>query len=295
MKYHWWNKTGESIDFSPRFLDTIVKRYDGLSNYRATAGAWPRLVLKMAAKYGCATTKTINNDTSLSAIVYRNDSALTDEAMEEAEKYRIPGYIRINDDAESVHRAIWEHGIVSQLVQIGSEWWKGVDGRNSWTERDISPLRTPAKVVSGHQVNPKGWNGNLSTLRNSWGYEWARAGEADYFPDEYARFIFETWAVADIPANVKSFLADLPAPGDFHYVFRKEVHFGQYDLEIKWAQIALMILGFLPPVPPEELGWFGSKTARAVEAFQRANGITPTSALDIGPKTIKALNERFAI
>ena len=295
LKKHWYKKTGKVVNFSPRFLDILVKRFDGLSEYRASAGTYPRMVFRLAVKYGCATTDVLPNDTLLSTLEYRDDELLTDSVMEDAEKYRLPGYVRIGDDALSTRKAIMEYGSVSQLLRIGEEWWTP-----SWRSSDIEPLRPPKVVVSGHQVNPKGWN-DLETgiatnrLRNSWSDRWATKGEAMYRVGDWSPQIFETWAVAEIPENVKLFLETLPAPDKFHFDFRRSMRVGDYSDDVKWVQIAFMILGLLEMVPVDQLGYFGPKTMKANLAFQRLIGIKQTSAEHIGPRTLNGLNKQFQI
>ena len=290
IKLHFYKTTGKWIDFSPRFLDTLVKRYDGQD--RATGGTYPRMVFNLAAKYGCATTATVPNDTTLPVLQYRDDSILTAAAFAEAAQYKIPGYVRVALDDASVKDALYQHGAVSTLYEIGDELWTP-----DWLDKDIDPLRPPAVIVSGHQMTDCSY-ANVAgdnITRNHWSAAWANNGEAKYDPKAWAPYILERWAVAEIPADVADFLKQLPAPADFHYQWNANLSLGDYNDDVRFAQIALMILGFLGPLSPDDLGHYGPKTSVAVGKYQQAQRINPPAPTNIGPKTRTALNAQFAL
>ena len=285
--YHF-NQTGVLVNFSPRFLDVLAKRFDGQP---LDGGTIPRLVFKLAVQYGCATTSTVINDTSLPLAQYRNDSILTPQAFAEALKYRIPGFIRVPVDFVSFREAVFLHGAVSVLSQIGSEWWLP-----DWSDASIDPLRVPVTSVGGHQTVTKGWSDDtFDVLRNSWSAAWANKGEAKYNFNSWAPYISEGWVIADVPKDVVSFLRDLPSPSDFHYEFDNNMKIGDINNDVKALQIALMITGFLAPVDPSSLGIYGPRTSAAVGAFQQAHLITPPAPTSCGPKTRAALNNLFAL
>jgi hypothetical protein len=288
LKLYWLKKTGKMIDFSPRFLDILAKRFD--LQDRAMGGTYPRLVFKLAVLYGCATTATLPNDTSLSVLEYRNDNKLTKEVFDEAAKYKIPGYVSVPLDFQRTREAIYLYGAVSALFEIGNELWTP-----SWADKDIDPLRIPKTIVSGHQMTPFGWEDDIyNDLQNEWSASWANYGRAKYDPKAWSPYIIEQWAVAEIPPNVQDFLKALPSPSAFHCTWQKNLTLGDNNEDVKLAQIAYMILGFLAPVPADELGIFGPKTASANARYQQAHKIAP-SPNHIGPKTRAALNAQFAI
>ncbi len=293
LQLYWYKKTGKLIDFSPRFLDVLAKRFDGQP---LDGGTIPRLVFKLAVKYGCATTATVPNDTSLSLAQYRNDSILTPAAFTEALQHKIPGFIRVPDSFDAVRQAVYFHGAVSTLMEIGKEWWTNTSGTSSWVDSEIDPLRIPVVQVGGHQIVVKGWTDNdFNTLRNSWSDKWANIGEAKYDFANWAPYIIEGWTVAEIPEDVKDFMATLPAPTDFHYTWNTNMSLGQTNEDIKFMQIALMILGFISPFDPSQLGIYGPKTAVGVLAYQKSKKINPPSANNVGPMTRAALNADFSI
>src|SRR5919112_594409 len=68
MQLWWYREHGEIVDFSPRFLDILSSEPD----IPWDGGRRPRTVAKISATFGCATTKTVPNDTSLPLAAYRN-------------------------------------------------------------------------------------------------------------------------------------------------------------------------------------------------------------------------------
>ena len=289
MKYWWWKKTGELVDFSPRFLD-IMSNQPWLG---PEDGRYPRDVCRVSAKLGCATTAILPNDTEgLTIAQYRDKSVITDAVLADAAKYKIPGYIRIPDNSISdFRRAIKQLGLVSGLFAISDAFWKP-----TWQTKDIDPLqaRTPS---SNHQMVVYGWEGSLNWLRNSWSKLWNRAGDGTFKASTWLDYIIEGWAIAEVPADLPGFMSKLPAPPDFHYQWNKDLNIGEFSDDIKMAQIALMILGLMQPVPPDQLGYFGAKTSKAVYAYQTLKKIpiTDRNANRIGPKTRSFLNAEFTV
>ena len=292
IKLWWFRQHGEWVDFSPRFLDILSAEPD----IPLDGGRRPRTVLKIAVKQGICTTATLPNDTNLPIAQYRDKLAITPAAYAEAQKYVIPGYFRVAMDLQSTRAAIFRYGAVTTLMQIGKEMYTAANGTTSWAEADIVPLRTPAVVISGHQMGQKGWQDDkFNTLRNEWSSAWARQGENDIDYNAWLPFIYEQWAIAQIPQNISDFLQHLPSPTDFHYAWSTDMKRGDNSIDVKFAQVALMILGYMTAVSPDELGIYGPKTSAAVLKYQTAKGISPTAPDSIGPKTRAALNAQFAI
>lgn len=286
LQAYWYAQTGRIIPFSPRFLDIRSNQpWLGIND-----GRYPRDVMRVMAKDGCATESTLPNDTTLPVAAYRR-APITGAMLLDAAKYKIPGYVRIRTDKASMRQAVHTFGPLSVLMRIGKEWYTP-----SWASSDINPLKPPAAIVSGHQTVTRGNpSTDLNRLRNSWSAQWNDGGDGDYNPDLWAPFIDEAWAIAKIPDDVQQLLSNLPAPADFHYQWNKNLTRGQYSDDVKFAQIAFMILGVMQPVPVSELGWYGGKTAQAVAAFQRLKGIKPQYPDSIGPLTRAALNAEFAV
>lgn len=293
LKRYWFLRTGKIIDFSPRFGDIMCKRFDGLNP--ATDGAYGRMAFRIAAKYGCATTKTLPNVTGSSILQYRNDGAITHEVLAEAAQYKIPGYIRIPNGINSLRAAVQTYEGISVGYFVGKELWTNENGTFSFAPKDISPLRTPQQINSGHQMILKGWTNENNRLLNSWGIIWGDQGEADANALQWDRFTMEAWAPAEIPNDVQLLLRNLPAPSDFRYYWRNTMRLGEHGEDIKFLQIAYMILGLLAPVKPDELGFYGAKTAAANAQYQRLKRIPNPSPESCGPITRGYLNEDFGV
>lgn len=295
MAYHYL-KTGEIVRFSPRFIDAYMKTFDGLGP--DGSGAYPRFSFKTLAKVGCATEAMLPNDVSLSDEAYRDPSILTDAVMLEAARYKIPGYVSIKLDGDSARHGMSAFGPLSILLQIGREWYTAPDGTTSYDPAKIMPLRPPAAIISGHEiVRHVSADPDLDTIRNSWSASWGFEGDGTLHPSQWAPFLVEQWAIAEIPADISALLASLPAPADFHYQWTRTLVAGNTvpDDDVRYAQIALMILGFLGPVPADELGFFGPKTEAAVLKYQQSKRIATPAPFSIGPLTRGFLNKDFAV
>jgi hypothetical protein len=286
MKLWWFRTHGEVVDFSPRYLDILSSEPD----IPLDGGRRPRTVAKIAATMGCATTATVPNDTTLPITEYRYPSVITDAAKAEAAKYKIPGYLRVPLDLMSLRAHTMLYGAVSTLMLIGDEFWTP-----SWADKDIDPLRPPQSVVGGHQTLTKGWkNWDMNTLRNSWGNDWANHGEADWSYANWKPYLIEAWTIAEIPTDVTDFLHTLPTAANFHYQWHENLRYGDQNEDTMWLQVALIILGYLDPLPAAQLGYFGPKTAAAVGKYQTAHGIFPVPD-SVGPLTRAALCAQFPI
>lgn len=291
---YYYGKTGKVIPFSPRFLD--IRSNQPWLAYND--GRYPRDVMRVMAKEGCPTTAVIANDTEThsgeteeQAIRRYRGATITQAMFDNAAQYKIPGYVRIGTGKAELRAAVRKFGILSLGLQLGQEWWVP-----SWFPKDINPLRTPKVIVSGHQVAMRGnKTAALDRIRNSWSPSWNDGGEGDFDHDAWMPYLQEAWAIAEIPADVQLLLKSLPAPADFHYQWNTTLLRGQFNDDIKFVQIAFMILGLMDPVPAEELGWYGGKTSAAVAKYQRLKGISPQAPDSIGPLTRAALNKEFAV
>lgn len=285
LKLYWFKKNGTWIDFSPRFLDILSAEAD----IPLDGGRRPRTVFKIALNQGCCTNATLQNDTNLSIAQYRDKNAISQAAYTEALKYKIPGFISIDLSFTGFRTALYLYGAVSALFAVGEQMYIP-----SWLPKDTDPLRTPNPVTSGHQMTPKGWSSpTLNLLRNEWSEAWGNKGETEYDPTAWSPFIYEAWTPAEIPPNIVDFMKALPSPANFHYQWNTDLKIGDVNDDVKFLQIALMILGFLKPINPEDLGHYGPRTAVAVMAYQQSKGINPTAPNNVGPKTRSALNKQF--
>lgn len=296
MKVHWFKKTGKIVNFSARFGDVLCKRYDGQP---IDGGTYPRLALKLATQFGMATEATVPNDTTLPLEEYRSASVLTPAAYAEAAQYKIPGYVQVPLTAQALKDFMYSFGFVGTNRAIGAEWFTSPTGTVTWADSAIDPLRTPHTVISGHMTGDFGVSGNLYRLRNEWSDQWANKGNADYDITQWLPFIKEAWVIAEVPNDMQSFLRDLPSPASFHYQWTKDMLEGSGPTDdIKFLQIALMVMGYMTPPPVDQLGYYGAKTAAAVYAYQTAIGVPGAGVLGgstVGPHTRQELNKKFAL
>ncbi len=285
LKLYWFKKTGKWIDFSPRFLDILSAQPD----IPLDGGRRPRIVFKLLNNVGCCTTALLPNDINLSIAQYRDPTTITQAMRDEAAKYKIPGFISVGLDFYTFRSNLYFFGAISTLFSVGQEMYIP-----SWLPKDTDPLRTPQIIESGHQMSVKGWSNNtLNRIRNEWSNAWGNNGETEYDAFKWSPYVHEAWAIAEIPTDISNFLKALPSPLNFNYQWNTNMVIGQFNDDIKFLQIALLILGFLKPILPEDLGHYGPKTASAVMAYQMSKGIYPTAPNSCGIKTRTALNLQF--
>lgn len=294
-KLWWYAKTGNIVDFSPRFLH-VLSAYSGAG---PNDGRDPVTVAKVSQGIGCATSATCPNDVTLSNYDYCNPNSVTQVARDEAAQYRIPGFVQIPVNQNAVRQAIQRYGAVSILFRIGSELWTAKDGTQTWDQAAIDPMRPPAIVIGGHELVGSGFNGSLDHVVNSWSKLWAQDGESDYLWNEWQPYIVEVLAIADVPMAALQTVRSLPPPDEFKHVFAQNVAFGQINDEVRALQIALTIDG--ENAYPEITGYYGSATEKAVLAFQTKYAVAPQSTLNtlagrnVGPATRAKLNQIFGI
>lgn len=263
LQIYWYKKTGQVVNFSPRFLHAMTA--DGMPD---SAGRNPRNVgnvLLTKNGIGCCTTDLLPNDVSLNDHEYSHP-VITQAMLDEAKQYTIPAYSFVPIDQYAIRHAIYHKGAVALLFQVGKEWWTP-----SWLPKDINPLRPPQVVISGHEVTGEHWS-DLDGIQNSWSDQWNEKGFGEY----------------DI-ANYKPLQAiciDDPTIDFNHagrFLFTKDLHLGMTDPDVLQLQIRL---GF---VPKYQTGYFGPITKAAVIAYQKANNISPAEGY-VGPITRAKLN-----
>jgi len=298
MKLWWYLKTGNIVNFSPRFLHAETKNiWTGPNDGRDPVG-----VAKIAQSIGCATIATCPNDTTLDNATYMN-VPITPAMTAEAAQYKIPGFVSYpNPTQETIRMLITTYGAVSLLFRIGAEFWTGLNGVASWAEADIDPVRAPknaADVVSGHELVGSGYNAALDHFVNSWSNGWAQQGEADYIFSEWAQYITEALVIAEVPSDALQAVRELPPPGEFKHNFATNIEVGQTGPEVRALQIALTIDG--EGTYPEINGIYGPLTEQAVMAFQAKyqaadpDTIAVLAGKNVGPATRAALNKLFNI
>lgn len=280
---------------SVRDLYSTIKNKIDMNSWEGTS---IRNGLKALFHYGVSTEKTSPTDVTLNHQDFINFTPSI-EAELEALVYKDKSYVNVPIDSDSLRLGIFQSnstGIIARM-EVGKEWWTP-----SWAKEDILPLRPPKQVISGHAVVLTGWdfiNGRLAFYgRNSWGTEWADSGNFYFFYDEYKPT--EAWVSIDVSKEMVEEKRNLPAPSEFRHAFGVDMKYGETSDEVKYLQIKLSILGYFKVTPT---GYYGSLTAKAVKQFQLDK--VPLSWYEryiwkdlgnkIGHKTLKALNEYYAI
>ena len=294
--------TGRVIPESPRFLYAVCKCLDGI----LSQGTYPRTSMKVLMDYGCATTDTVPNDTTLDHETYvynRNLNNIPSEAFKDAETQKIGGYASVDITLDGIQSAVFQSSGCSMLVRVGKEWYTDKNGLITWNADSILPIKPPAVIISGHEIYVYGYETVGEDMKiffiNSWSGDWASAGKGWFWWSEYKNFIVEAWTAVDIKNEVLEQVQNLPAPSTFKYNFRNVILYGQRDEDVKNLQIALKIEGLFRY--PEITGYYGDISAEAVLAFQKKYNVASWLELSLlkgrraGKKTLLKLNQLYNV
>lgn len=306
MKLWWYLKTGQVVDFCPRFLHIIsgMKKYNGTADLGPEDGRDPAIVAKLSLTVGCATEATLVNDTTLSTVDYFNPALISQAMLDEAAQYKIPGYISVAPTQAAFRNAVIKYGAVSMLLEVGAEFWTAPNGVVSWDAEGpngIDPIRPPKSIndiISGHETLYIGYNSLLERGDNSWSDLWDLKGEFNFIWSEWEDYIKEGWTIAELDPTTLALLQSLPPASDFEHEFVTSLSQGMTSDEVKMLQIALSIDGEF--TYPEVTGYYGPLTATAVLAFQQKYQVDTSAELlslkgsRVGPKTLAALNKIYA-
>ena len=181
---------------------------------------------------------------------------------------------------------------------------------------DIDSIASATKLIHGTIIGIAGCNNGTwlsqtpapPTRDKSWWYHWLYVGGALRINGKKYLLVLNSWG-KDVGTNgwqhISEDYVNTPGaitnvwtivydntvlPQTFTHNFTVPLHKGQTNVEVTALQTALKILGyFTVPVT----GYYGALTAKAVLAFQVAQGISPTSDINVGPQTNAALNGFF--
>lgn len=298
-----YRETGKVFDISPRWLYALCKSTD---NY-AGEGTYPRIMADYMRKVGCATEKTVPNDTLLDHETYvynRNQANFPKEAFDEAAKVKIKNYSFVPLTETGIKTAIkWageNKGGIFMLLTLDKNWWCKPNGQISWAENDLMAdgmrIPTDKPTIGNHEVYPYAFdkkNGRTIVIgKNSWGETWGKKGDFWFYLDEYLPFIREVIATVDLPDDY--------VPPTFQYTFSKPLKFGDKGSDVVALQNALKVSGEFPSTQ-NVTGNFGNITLDAVKKFQlryadeilTPAGLTVPSGF-VGTFTIRKLNKLFS-
>ncbi len=261
-----------------------------------TEGSSAFTMLKSAQKYGTPTqsiekTFPLKTDGSYTEFIEHFKNAyrgqIPTQVLENAKAHKIPGYYKVNVDPISIAREISNGKVVIARFVVGENTYTARDGRVSWQEKDLLPLRAPQKVEGGHLwcINEyKGLDSNQwAKGPNSWSRAWGANGYFYFNFEEQKRFFTEAWAISDKPFEINK------PP-----MFKKQFGLGTRDAEVKMLQKFLNDNGFTVSKTGlgskgKETDFFGKLTWDALKKFQRANKIQSTGYF--GPITQTYINK----
>jgi len=241
------------MDFSGEWIYDEAKKIDGLPNVQ---GTYFRMALK----------------------VLKNKGAKPIEGNEDVEKFRIGGYVKVDDVSfDGLKQAIYEFGAV--LI--------GFRGSNEgWQTAYIRPPKS-GENIWGHAILLIGYNENYLIFQNSWGENWGDKGYG-YISKEYLPYLIEAWVVlVDLPNNWKDLLPNQDEKPK--YFFAKNLSVGITGSEVKTLQDCLKWLGCMEKMQ-QSTGYFGQITKQSLIIFQQRYGITPQSGY-FGPLSRTKMNE----
>lgn len=172
----------------------------------------------------------------------------------------IGGYASVIIQPQDIAKAIEnsEAGLLARY-EVGNEWFTSESGKSSWKEKDISPLRPPKTIISGHAIIKSAYDytkDNRTTLANTWSDKWCRGGCADVLWDNYVPT--ELWLITKEPVINR---------------FDTNLYIGCKGDAVVNLQNALKIKGFFNY---ESTGYYGLITWNAVRLYQKTNEIKQT-------------------
>jgi len=270
------------------FFDSVglsnidIKTFDG---YALTDGTDMRSIFKSIQNAGALDYRLFDNDTTLPLLTYSDRKTVSLEMRNKAKPHIAEPYAFVSDLTFSgLKRAIYQYKGVILLLKIGKEFWTNKEGKSSWKEKDILPLRPPEKIVSGHFVVAHSFDENRIYFSNSFSTDWGQKGHG-YFEENYMPYVISAGTTIDVPDTKEE-----------SYLFTRQLDFGDTGVEVQELQKRLQKLGYFPESQPATQ-YFGTITQSSVKKYQCAKGIvcsgTPktTGWGRVGNKTMKSLNE----
>ena len=182
--------------YTPRFNWIDIKTFDG---HPLLVGTDMRSIFKSLGSAGALDFDKLGNDVTLNDVAYADRSAVTEEMRELANPRIIDkGYGFINRPSfYKIKEAIYKYSAVIILMDIGQEFYTNKNGKTSWKESDILPLRVPTKDISGHFVVAHSYDKDHIYFVNSFSEKWGKVGHG-YFKENYVPYVREMGTAADI-------------------------------------------------------------------------------------------------
>jgi hypothetical protein len=175
------------LDLSPKFLWKQIRLIDKRT---ADEGTDMRSIFKALQSVGDCRETLCRNDLESDYFKYTDPSTITDEMLNDAYPHGIASYaFTENPSMERLKQAIFQFKAVIARVECGSGWYTDKNGKGSWREQDVLPLRL-GQFDSGHFIVLYGYDEKYIYFRNSWGREWGRSGDG-YFDASYLPHVTE--------------------------------------------------------------------------------------------------------
>jgi len=161
---------------SPQFIYNLRPNQD-------SEGMYPRDTMEILYKIGIVPEKDYP---------YNTFSAITDELIKKAAKYKIQGYAAINT-LDCLKKALFMNGPCYIAFPVYNpekmEFWK--------------PEYTGQQMLGGHAVAGVGYLEDCFIIRNSWSYEWGDQGYT-YYPFGQFGMHWEIWTAIDADSNLEN-------------------------------------------------------------------------------------------
>lgn len=247
-EYYLLKRTGKVLKFDAEALYNQCKKEDGIPD--------------VAGTYATVAVKILIRDGIDQQDIDSNDKVAT-------------GYAFVSVDFDAICQAIYQNGMITIGLSIGSDWFRGIIGKT-------------LRYIGGHQTDLHGYDRIARKLYgiNSWGINWI--GQIAGLIDQNVKPGFYVAKFEDIKDSVINIISILPIPKDIldevkntGYRFLTTMRFGSRGFEVKKLQEKLNIL-------PAD-GIFGINTKKRVMLYQSANLL----AIDgiVGPVMRAKLNE----
>ncbi len=275
------------IAFSPQFLYVMGKK---IIDRNWIEGSSIRTMLRIANEIGVLPLADNPQDDTRKSYADYIDIVFTDDQIQKAGAYKIK-YASARLDPVGFATDLYnsKYGLLTRQAVGGNTY------QPSWAKKDLELMREPKPVTGGHAVLVNWYDGldenQLREWHNTWGDKnnpttdsgavWSDDGNLKYKYSTQKKYVTEAWVVLDYE------------PITFKHTFTKRMKKGQNNAEIVALQRILIQAGYLVMPKGAPFGFYGILTSTAVFKFQQANGIKSNNGDDVGPATIKKLNELY--